>query len=161
MSLLQAQPLMFVRPWGQLEWNPGLWVIGVTPFRYVCESRTLTLHFSPPFDQLGLPFHCFITVLSLMSISLCPAPSLIVPLLTVLFLLASSFTVLSHPALFCFIPFPPLLSSPLSSRDLLFSYLIFADSNLRYAQLLLLLLFFWTLGDGAVLLQLSADILLF
>ena len=50
MSLLQAQPLMFVRPWGQLEWNPGLWVIGVMPFRYVCESRTLTLHFSPPFD---------------------------------------------------------------------------------------------------------------
>lgn len=81
-----------------------------------------------------------------MSISLCPAPSLIVPLLTVLSLFASSFTVLSRPVLFCSIPFPPLPSSPLPSRDLLFSYLIFADSNPRYVQLFFFVVVFLDTG---------------
>ena len=40
MFLPQAQPLTFVRPLGQLEWNPGQWVVGATLFRYVYERKT-------------------------------------------------------------------------------------------------------------------------
>lgn len=65
MFLPQAQPLTFVRPWGQLEWNPGLWVVGATLFRYVCERKTWTefsllcsaLHFSPALPSFLI--HCF------------------------------------------------------------------------------------------------------
>ena len=101
MFLPQAQPLTFVRPLGQLEWNPGQWVVGATLFRYVYERKTWeglntlcsallcsALHFSP---LMPCPASLFIA-------------SLTVPSLTVPFLTTLSLTVPSCPVWSLFFP---------------------------------------------------------
>lgn len=124
MFLPQAQQLTFVRPWGQWEWNPGLWVVGATLFRYVCERKTWTefsllcsaLHFSPALPSFLI--HCFPTVPSL------TVPSLTVPFLTALPLSVSfPFCPVSlRPVCPLFILFLP--SRPFQSRFLLSPYLV-------------------------------------
>jgi len=147
MFLPQAQPLTFVRPWGQLEWNPGLWVVGATLFRYVCERKTWTefslvcsaLHFSPALSSFLI--HCFpyrpvpYRPVSYRPIPVCLFPFLsrfftsrlpsfhtflTVPSLSVpFFYLLISFRLVPYrPVLSSLVPFLPLPSCPLESRFL-------------------------------------------
>ena len=113
MSLPQAQTLMSVRPWGPSEWNPGLWVIGVTPSRYVCESRALTWHFSP----LLFPYRPVPNVIPFLSVPSRPPRDFMSRFLQVLSLYASSFTVLPRPD--SPVPLHPVLPYFVSSPFLL------------------------------------------
>ena len=112
MFLPQAQPLTFVRPWGQLEWNPGQWVVGATLFRYVYERKTWE-----GLNTLCSALLCtsLLSCLALLPYSLLPFPC---HLLHSRFLPPYPSPSLSLNVPFLYVPSCPLLSLFLPSRPL-------------------------------------------